>query len=110
MFTLDNFPYFKFVILGTIGIYGWETYLNIRQRAKLEEKEPSKVLLDNKLTDKETFTKTQVYGLDKNTFTLFKEFINVIEQIIFISSGYLYFWNFSLFIHKTITFNNGFTL
>lgn len=92
--TLDTFPYFKFVILGVIGIYGWETYLNIRQRSKLQEKEPSKVLLDNKLTDKETFTKSQTYGLDKNSFTLFKEFINLIEQIIFISTGYLFFWNF----------------
>eukprot|EP01084_Bolivina_argentea_P165023 286791_1 len=95
MFTLETFPYFQFVIASTIGVHLWETYLNLRQRNKLNEKEPSSVLLENKLTTTSDFTKSQTYGLDKNTFGLFKDFINLIETIIFISYGYLYFWNFS---------------
>jgi len=93
MLSLETFPYFNFVILSTIFIYVWDTYLNIRQRAKLQETEPSQELLQNKLTTKEEFQKSQTYGLDKNSFTLFKDAINLVEQLIFISTGYLYFWN-----------------
>ena len=94
MLTLETFPYFKFVISATIGIYLWETYLNIRQRGKLQEKAPSKVLLENKLTTKDDYKVSQIYGLDKNSFTLFKDFINLIEQILLIMYGYLYLFNF----------------
>ena len=92
MFTLATFPYFDFVIASSIGVYCWETYLNFRQRSKLKEKEPSKLLVENKLTTRADYKKSQLYGLDKNSFTLFKDVINAGEQLIFISFGYLYFW------------------
>jgi len=75
-----------------IAIWLWESYLNIRQRRKLQDKSPSQVLLDKKLTDEATFTKTQSYGLDKNSFTLFKEAVDVVEQIAFVFVGYKYLW------------------
>ena len=48
---------------------------------------PKQILLDKELTTIENFTKTQAYGLDKNTFTLFKGAFAIVESIIFIYGG-----------------------
>ena len=53
---------------------------------------PKQILLEKELTDQATFTKTQAYGLDKNTFTLFKGAFAIIESIIFVYFGYAFFW------------------
>ncbi|XP_050429390.1 CAAX prenyl protease 1 homolog [Adelges cooleyi] len=73
----------------------WEQYLSLRQRRvyKTTEKIPGK--LDGVL-DVETFQKAKTYGLDKNTFGITKEWINMIISTGFIClNGFTLLWNLS---------------
>eukprot|EP01084_Bolivina_argentea_P312450 540932_1 len=106
MYTLETFPYYKWVIWSTIGVYLWESYLNYRQRSKLQEKKPSKVLLDSQLTTNDDFAKSQAYGLDKNSFTLFKELVNLGEQLLLLCFGYLYLWQYCVTLTDNIYYES----
>merc|ERR1719334_2181705 len=90
--TLETFPYFEYVVATLVGVWLWETYLNLRQRRKLHDKKPSKLLLEKELTDEKAYAKSQAYGLDKNSFTIFKEAVSLVESLIFIYIGYVWFW------------------
>lgn len=72
--------------------YFWETYLDLRQRAKLKETERPKAITE--IVTQEKFEKAQVYGLDKNTFGLVKSLFGIIENSLIFYYGVLpLFWH-----------------
>mmetsp|Transcript_29105 Transcript_29105/g.47607 ORF Transcript_29105/g.47607 Transcript_29105/m.47607 type:complete len:112 (-) Transcript_29105:144-479(-) len=98
------FAYYEFVVTAIILVHCCETYLNLRQRRKLQETDASPILLENGLTSKEEFVKSQVYGLEKLNFALFRDVINTAEQLAFITFGYGWFWHFatSFVVHRYV--------
>lgn len=61
-----SFPYKGSVIGFSIAVYLFESYLNVRQHAKLKEEERPEGI--RTYIEEEVFTKSRLYGLDKSYF------------------------------------------
>lgn len=73
----------------------WEQYLTLRQRRvyKTTETIPEKL---TEVLDVETFSKAKSYGIDKNSFSIAKEWFNMIVSTGFIClNGFTLMWDLS---------------
>jgi len=83
---------------STIGfiwfVYALETYLDLRQRKKLQEtKVPPQI---EAIISEEKFHKSQAYGLDKSTFGLLTGLFSQVENTVILLVGAMpWMWKFS---------------
>ncbi|KAJ9585034.1 hypothetical protein L9F63_020625, partial [Diploptera punctata] len=75
--------------------YLWELFLAIRQHSvyKSAEKVPGEL---KDIINEETYTKARVYGLDKSSFSIFKEFFSIaITTVLILANGFPFAWRLS---------------
>lgn len=86
---------FESILTFIWAVYFFETYLDLRQRKKLQEKDVPAEL--QSIVTQETFLKAQSYGLYKSTYGLITSFIFQVENtIILVFGGLPFLWNYSV--------------
>jgi len=86
---------FESILTFIWAVYFFETYLDLRQRKKLQEKVVPTEL--QSIVTQETFLKAQSYGLDKSTYGLITSFLFQVENtIILVFGGLPFLWNYSV--------------
>ncbi|KAJ3040310.1 CAAX prenyl protease 1 [Rhizophlyctis rosea] len=87
-------PWKEYVLGFSVLMYGWETYLNLRQHRKLLERLPPPQV--KTLVSTEDFSKARDYGLDKSNFGFIKDIFSILETAaIFIYDILPWLWDFS---------------
>ncbi|CAH1715871.1 CAAX prenyl protease 1 homolog [Aphis gossypii] len=85
----------------------WEQYLTLRQRRvyKTTDKIPERL---TDVLDVVTFNKAKSYGIDKNSFSIAEEWINMIISTGFICfNGFTLLWNFSKYCLAETRYNDS---
>ncbi|XP_046403597.1 CAAX prenyl protease 1 homolog [Ischnura elegans] len=85
-----------YAILGFLWLnFIWELYLSIRQHAVYRDAKEVPAELKGMLKE-ETFSKARLYSLDKSSFSIYKETLQMIISTAFILYfGFFHFWKLS---------------
>eukprot|EP00164_Ancoracysta_twista_P000535 GFYU01000715.1.p2 GENE.GFYU01000715.1~~GFYU01000715.1.p2 ORF type:complete len:430 (+),score=118.71 GFYU01000715.1:105-1394(+) len=78
-------PYLEFTVVFLLLSYAFETYLDLRQRKRLTDKQRPKEIAS--LVTEEKFLKSQAYGRDKADFHLILHAFQQIEIMVFLFLG-----------------------
>lgn len=101
--------YFASVFVFMWAAYLWETYLDLRQRSKLNETELPKAIVE--IVTHEKFEKAQKYGLDKSTFGLIRSLVSVLETSLVLGYGLLpYLWEKSASFVSNIGYSRDYEI
>ncbi|KAI8928174.1 peptidase family M48-domain-containing protein [Entophlyctis helioformis] len=93
-------PWKELVLAFSFAVFGWQTYLNLRQHFKLKNETtiPAKVhsAFEPEKLSEEEFTKARLYSLDKSGYTLVSSLYSQIQTVLVFAYDFLpWAWAFA---------------
>ncbi|XP_075228374.1 CAAX prenyl protease 1 homolog isoform X2 [Lycorma delicatula] len=104
--TFEDYIFYSILLFMWVE-YLWEFNLSLRQQAvyKKSVEVPDEL---RGIIKKETYEKARIYGLDRNTFSIIKEFYSIVTTTLYLTlDGLVYFWNMGGSLVTLLHLENG---